>query len=56
MKSKIYPIYFIARSCDTEDWSNGAENTAAHLRNKLYKQYKTIILNCNIVFTLLLYF
>ncbi len=23
------------RSCDTEDWSNDAENTAAHHRNKL---------------------
>ncbi len=22
------------RSCDTEDWSNDAENTAAHHRNK----------------------
>ncbi len=24
------------RSCDTEDWSNDAENTAAHHRNKLH--------------------
>ncbi len=23
-------------SCDTEDWSNDAENSAFHLRNKLY--------------------
>ncbi len=23
-------------SCDTEDWSNDAENSAAHHRNKLY--------------------
>ncbi len=23
-------------SCDTEDWSNDAENTAAHHRNKLH--------------------
>ncbi len=27
-------------SCDTEDWSNDAENSAAHHRNKLfYKIY-----------------
>ncbi len=24
------------RLCDTEDWSNDAENAAAHHRNKLY--------------------
>ncbi len=24
------------RSCDTEDWSNDAENSAAHHRNKLH--------------------
>ncbi len=24
------------RSCDTEDWSNDAENTALHRRNKLH--------------------
>ncbi len=24
------------RSCDTEDWSNDAENTALHHRNKLH--------------------
>ncbi len=23
-------------SCDTEDWSNDAENSALHRRNKLY--------------------
>ncbi len=23
-------------SCDTEDWRNDAENTAAHHRNKFY--------------------
>ncbi len=23
-------------SCDTEDWSNDAENSAAHHRNKLH--------------------
>ncbi len=38
-------------SCDTEDWSNDAENTAAHHRNKLHIEqiftYKTVILNCN---------
>ncbi len=29
-------------SCDTEDWSNDAENTALHHRNKLYfNVYKT---------------
>ncbi len=37
-------------SCDTEDWSNDAENTALHHRNKLhfitYPIKKTIILNC----------
>ncbi len=28
-------------SCDTEDWSNVAENSALHHRNKLYfKEYK----------------
>ncbi len=26
------------RSCDTEDWSNDAENSAAHLMNKLHIQ------------------
>ncbi len=31
-------------SCDTEDWSNDAENSAAHHRNKL--QFN-VILNCN---------
>ncbi len=25
-------------SCDTEDWSNDAENTALHHSNKLYFQ------------------
>jgi len=35
-------------SCDTEDWSNDAENSALHLRNKcnILKQ-KTFILNGN---------
>ncbi len=26
-------------SCDTEDWSNDAENSALHHRNKLHFQY-----------------
>jgi len=26
-------------SCDTEDWSNDAENTALHHRNTLYLKY-----------------
>ncbi len=30
-------------SCDTEDWSNDAENSALHDRNKLYyKVYSNI--------------
>ncbi len=36
------------RSCDTEDWSNDAENTAAHHSNKLhFKVYSNgkVILN-----------
>ncbi len=28
--------YDFWRSCDTEDWSNDAENTASHHRNILY--------------------
>ncbi len=31
--------------CDTEDWSNDAENSAVHHSNKLH--LKTVILNCN---------
>ncbi len=27
------------RSCDTEDWSNDAENSALHHRNKLHFKY-----------------
>ncbi len=27
------------RSCDTEDWSNDAENSAVHHRNKLHLNY-----------------
>ncbi len=38
-------------SCDTEDWSNDAENSALHHRNKLhfkiYFKKKTVVLNCN---------
>ncbi len=39
-------------SCDTEDWSNDAENSALHRKNKLhFKTYsnkkQTVILNCN---------
>ncbi len=36
-------------SCDTEDWSNDAENSALHHRNKLYFKiyYKTVTLNSN---------
>ncbi len=32
-------------SCDTEDWSNDAENTALHHRNKLHLK---IYSNCNV--------
>jgi len=38
-------------SCDTEDWSNDAENSALHQRNKLhFKIYykRTHLLNINI--------
>ncbi len=39
-------------SCDTEDWSNDAENSALHHRNNLaytlnYIKTKTVILNGN---------
>ncbi len=62
LSSKSYYNYFW-RSCDTEDWSNDAENTAAHHRNKLHfkiysnkKQlFKTVIIFHNItVFTVFL--
>ncbi len=40
------------KSCDTEDGSNVAENSALHYRNKahfkIYSQRKIVILNCNI--------
>ncbi len=45
-KSAYY--YDFWRSCDTEDWSNDAKNTAASHRNKLqFNMYskKTVILN-----------
>jgi len=29
------------------DWSNDAENSALHHRNKLHLNKKTVILNCN---------
>ncbi len=39
------------RSCDTKDWSNDAENSALHQRNKLhFKMYfkiKQFFFNCN---------
>ncbi len=37
-------------SCDTEDWSNDAENSAAHQRNKLHFTIYEIkdSLNCNV--------
>ncbi len=36
LSSKSVYYYDFWRSCDIEDWSNDAENTAAHHRNKLY--------------------
>ncbi len=39
-------------SCDTEDWSNDAENSALQQNNKLqFKtlKWKTLILNCNTI-------
>ncbi len=39
-KSVYYDDFW--RSCDTEDWSNDAENTDVHHRNKLILQYITI--------------
>ncbi len=35
-------------SCDTEDWSNDAENSGLHPRNKLHlTKSKKYIFNCN---------
>ncbi len=36
LSSKSAYYYDFWRSCDTEDWSNDAENTAVHHRNKLH--------------------
>ncbi len=39
-------------SCDTEDWSNDAENTAAHHRNKWHftiYSHRKVIFSCNII-------
>ena len=33
-------------SCDTEDWSNDAENSALHHRNKLHLK-KILLFYCN---------
>ncbi len=40
-------------SCDTEDWSNDAENTAAHNSNKLHLvtfYFNVSLLQCNDTF------
>jgi len=34
--SRLIIIRNIGGSCDTEDWSNDAENSALHHRNKLH--------------------
>ncbi len=37
-------------SCDTEDWSNDAENSDLHHMNTIFFyiwKYKIVILNCN---------
>ncbi len=45
-KSAYY--YDFWRSCDTEDWSNDAENTAAHHRNIWkYIKIENLILKYN---------
>ncbi len=36
LSSKSAYYYDFWRSCDTEDWSNDAGNTAAHHNNKLF--------------------
>jgi len=37
LKEPIHNIRMISEaSCDTEDWSNDAENSALHHRNKLH--------------------
>ncbi len=49
LSSKSVYYYDFWRSCDTEDWSNDVENSAAHHRNKLHIKYifkeKSVILN-----------
>ncbi len=48
-KSSYYNDFW--RSCDTEDWSNDAENTAAHHSNKLHckilKEFYIVINHIN---------
>ncbi len=44
-------------SCDTEKWSNDAENSDLHHRNKLpfknvFFKYKTVILSFNYIYIL----
>ncbi len=46
-KSVYYNDFW--RSCDTEDWSNDAENTALYHKNKLHLKYIQIV---NIYFKL----
>ncbi len=36
LSSKSAYYYDFWRSCDTEDWSNDAENSALHHNNKLF--------------------
>ncbi len=47
-------------SCDTKDWNNDAENSALNHRNKLhftiYSNKKQVILHCNNIKIVLLYF
>ncbi len=63
LSSKSAYYYDFWRSCDTEDWSNDAENTAAHHSNQLqftiYSNRKQLFLIIIIIFhniTDLLYF
>ncbi len=48
LSSKSAYYYDFWRSCDTEDWSNDAENSAAHHRNKFHF---TIYYNINKLFS-----
>ncbi len=44
-------------SCDTEDWSNNAVNSAAHHRNKLHLKYENRYLEMwNVTLTVLDWF